>query len=202
MHDCTWRGTIPDCDDAKCKSDEVAIAINGVGETGLTGCFCMSSPTPILLACDLLISSIGGRKKTNCCKISKPSPPQLHCNVTSCNIINNLCEDTLNTVDALSRRDKTGQDLHSLEKRGNPRDFRWMLTSGLILTEVSRYYPGPTAYMDRLQRNLQGLARRWFDIRSRTCGTPRLHQVNIDVDGPPPAMSNTEHAVPVRAHFL
>ncbi|BCR84335.1 uncharacterized protein ACHE_11737S [Aspergillus chevalieri] len=150
LHDCTWRGSLPDCPDAKCKDDEVAILNNGYAD-GWMRCS-------------------WGRKKTNCCKVSKPPPPQISCKITSCNIIDNLCDDSLDTVGTLSTRDKNGQELHTFEKRGNPRDFHWKLTAGLVMTEWSR---------------------------SRTCGTPRLHQVNIDINDPPPAMSNTEHPVPL-----
>lgn len=43
LNDCTWRGSAPDCADAKCKQDEVAID-NNVSGGGGNGCSCKFTP--------------------------------------------------------------------------------------------------------------------------------------------------------------
>lgn len=37
---CVWRGTFPDCADAKCKEDEVAVELSRWGDTTSNSCWC------------------------------------------------------------------------------------------------------------------------------------------------------------------
>ena len=46
LHDCEWRGNWPDCPNAKCEIDEVAVVNDPNGEPGWFACHCKSGNSP------------------------------------------------------------------------------------------------------------------------------------------------------------
>jgi len=84
-----------------------------------------------------------------------------------------------------------------LEERGN-RDFKWLTNpSALLIASRALGYPDPAGYMRRLRENLTGLARRWFDMRSRACGEPSLRQTDFPNLNTALPGGQVEHVVPL-----
>ncbi|KAL5330730.1 hypothetical protein ACEPPN_000250 [Leptodophora sp. 'Broadleaf-Isolate-01'] len=174
LHDCIWRGTPGDCADAKCQANEVSIASEKQGDS-FSGCS-------------------WGRKRTNCCQVSKPPPPTLYCDITTCDIDPGACAISATDGFGSFKRDVTDQS-NELEKRGPGRDYSWKLTSGYVMYQLSRQYATPTQYMAYVRSQLSGIATRWWQMRSRSCGTPSLTQVDFGTTAP--TGGQVEHPVPM-----
>ena len=137
----------------------------------------------------------GGRKKTDCCKVTKPPAPSLKCNVTTCDIDPGLCE--IAAEDGYEKR-----KVHTFEKRGPPREFKWPVFGFTQLIMRSRRYPDGRGYMRYLQDGVRGLASRWWRMRSDNCGRPDLGGEQLSRDGRnAPYAAEVEHIVPVRVPF-
>lgn len=85
-----------------------------------------------------------------------------------------------------------------LEKRGGKRQYDWILTSGYLISQWSRTYPDPNGYMRLLRQRLTGLATRWFEMRSRSCGDPSLRPTDFQSQNQAPTGGQVEHPLPVR----
>ncbi|KAI0411936.1 hypothetical protein F5X98DRAFT_356233 [Xylaria grammica] len=70
-----------------------------------------------------------------------------------------------------------------------------MTTAGLIITQWSLPYISRSQYLDLLNRRLPGLAKTWWQMRSKDCGDPRLDQVGIWNNYP--EGSHIEHIIPL-----
>lgn len=84
-----------------------------------------------------------------------------------------------------------------LEKRGPPRPFKWKLLAGGVVLQESLRYITPAQYMRQLRQGLRGIANRWFQMRSRSCGSPSLAQTDFENLEDPPAGGQIEHPIPV-----
>ncbi|KAK1752214.1 hypothetical protein QBC47DRAFT_433206 [Echria macrotheca] len=167
---CRWTGCGDDCDGSK------ETEVSSVGD------------------CSLLRSR--GRKRTNCCKVSKAPPKSLTCDHNSCFFNPAAC--VVGEDEYGNRPTKRDTMLWAdLEERGN-RDFKWLTNpSALLIASRALGYPDPAGYMRRLRQNLAGLARRWFDMRSRACGDPSLRQTDFPNLDTAPAGGQVEHVVPL-----
>jgi hypothetical protein len=85
-----------------------------------------------------------------------------------------------------------------LEKRGGRNPYDWKLTSGYIISQLSRTYPDPNGYMRRLRERLTVLTTRWVQMRSQSCGDPSLRPTDFQNQNQAPAGGQVEHPLPVR----
>ncbi|KAL4937867.1 hypothetical protein BDV06DRAFT_232270 [Aspergillus oleicola] len=176
LHDCTWRGTPLDCPDAKCKSNEVAVANDGQGDSGW-GCF-------------------WGRKRTACCQVSKPPPPPLTCDITTCDIDPGLCQIADGGGLGMSKRHAVSKrDLHTFERRNGKREFIWKLFGGKRFSGYSRPYITPNTYLRLSRDTSRRILDRWFRMNSRSCANPRAELV-LFRGNEPPVDGQVEHTLP------
>ncbi|GIZ44487.1 hypothetical protein CKM354_000768400 [Cercospora kikuchii] len=82
LHQCTWRGSAPDCADAKCSRNEVTIQRHPSG----SGALCS-----------------WGRKKVACCQVRAAPPKPLTCPASYCDTNPELCRG-LGSVPSLAKR--------------------------------------------------------------------------------------------------
>lgn len=201
LHDCTWRGTSPDCVDPNCLMEEDGKVLAEVQIDSQSGG-------------DSWNLCSYGRQKGLCCQVSKILPAPLYCDKTTCDIDPMACvQDNFdewgnpypNTA-SLKKRvyvsglDGRDVDLVMLERRGGKRNFKWVL-AGVVIHQVSQTYPTIQRYMANLRNRVPGVSNRHWRIRSRNCGSPRLEDVELDVNGAPPQDTQVEHTIPVRTRL-
>ncbi|RYP81113.1 hypothetical protein DL770_005976 [Monosporascus sp. CRB-9-2] len=143
------------------------------------------------------------RKKSMCCQVSKAIPPPLYCETNTCKLNPLACnqdgkDDWGNLyLKTRSLSSADGNDSFSLlDKRGSERPFNWKTTFGFILVQHSLSYPTPQRYLRHLQEDLQGIARRWWLMRSRSCSNPVVSGEDLEADEAPPEGGQVEHTVP------
>lgn len=140
-----------------------------------------------------------------CCQVSKAPPPPLTCTVTMCTLDPESCDQDGGKDEwgnPLRRRDSTisaAAGFSHLEKRGGKRPFTWKTAAGLFITQYSLTYPTPSAYMRNLQGSLQGIANRWWQIRSQYCEDPVVTPEPLESGQGPPDTAQVEHTVPLVA---
>jgi hypothetical protein len=145
---------------------------------------------------------IGGRNKALCCKVKAGPAAPINCPFTTCDINPLECDQYASGV--ISRRATTDiallddeDDFAILEERASDRDARIYLLSGIVLTARAMLYPGPTQYVYTLRTAIRNLLVSWFGIPEARCSEVELSENEIDLTGPPPPNTNTEHAIPV-----
>ncbi|KAM7212852.1 Glycosyl hydrolase family 71 domain containing protein [Rhypophila decipiens] len=117
LKECLWRGTWPDCEDAKCMEDEIVVDRYTYGASG-NGC-------------------LWGRQKVACCKVEIPKPPV----PGFCPAIDWCARYPLLCAmeeDGSMGSDPNGQGFSSmgmsrmtLFRRGGPREFKALESTGL-----------------------------------------------------------------------
>ncbi|KAK6950778.1 hypothetical protein Daesc_007303 [Daldinia eschscholtzii] len=216
---CQWRGSGGDCN-GQCHAGESTLfksswgggfeAQSGTNKCGrgvkvfcceagdwkdtISGCYWTDCGNDCSSSAEMRV----GRKRTDCCKVTKPPPPKLYCDITICDLDNTACSGDAD-FEYGAKRDLQATNSavsdFALEKRGSRRPFKWYTTAGLLITQESLTYPTPSRYVRLLQQNLQGLSRRWWQIRSRDCGDPHLTQ--MEIGDTPPSDGQVEHPIPL-----
>jgi hypothetical protein len=132
--------------------------------------------------------------------VDKALPPPLYCDTTSCDLDPLFCsqdrDESGNPFTAFDKRDLT---LSSLEKRGPQRNYEWKTAAGHFVRQSSLIYPTLGMYIRHLQAGLQGLARRWWRMRSQSCDDPVVSPEPLDENEAAPEDAQVEHPVPVRS---
>ncbi|KAI0157094.1 hypothetical protein GGR52DRAFT_586914 [Hypoxylon sp. FL1284] len=180
LHDCTWRGSRPDCPDAKCKSDEVAVRNDGYGDASW-GCS-------------------WGRKKTDCCQVSKPPVvSNVNCDITTCDIEPKACDVDNTDEYGNYKREASAVDDNEVpfEKRGPKRTFTWLSANRHLIEQVSRSYTSPDGYMRNLRNSMRDLATSWYQMRSRSCDDPAVAETTFSSTSSAPRGGQVEHPIPL-----
>jgi hypothetical protein len=144
----------------------------------------------------------------------------LYCKKKTCDLEPNACNqdgddewgnpmkkrDLLSIPTFGAHRHGHGPDHHHgdysfLEKRGPKRPFAWKTAAGLFITQYSLTYPTPGGYMRNLQNGLQGIARRWWRMRSENCENPDVAAEDLTGGTSAPTGAQVEHTLPVRSLF-
>ncbi|KAK4043860.1 hypothetical protein C8A01DRAFT_31960 [Parachaetomium inaequale] len=131
-------------------------------------------------------------------------PPPLYCDTTSCDLDPLVCSQDNDEWGNpfLSKRDSIitvaddDDGVSLLEKRGGKQPYTWKTAAGVFITQYSLTYRTPGAYMRNIQAGLQGIARRWWRVRSRSCNDPAVSPQELERDQAPPDTSQVEHTVP------
>lgn len=79
--------------------------------------------------------------------------------------------------------------------------YEWLLLAGGTITQESLSYLTGRQYMDRLRQQVVQLSDRWYQMRSRNCGSPSLGPVEFTNRNVPPTDGQIEHPLPV-SHIL
>ncbi|KAL7794847.1 hypothetical protein V8C43DRAFT_304830 [Trichoderma afarasin] len=197
LHDCTWRGSAPDCVDTNCKmqdNDKVLAEVQvDTHQRGGSWSWCN-----------------WGRKRSMCCQVSKAPIPPPTCGITTCDLEPLACnedswedpeddwlepEDSELSVDAGDGNDDDGS-VSVLEKRGGARRYQWYTTAGRWLEQRSRPDPGRSGYMRNIRNEVEGVATTWWQRRSQNCDGPVVSRQDLDRDGSAPEDSHIEHLLP------
>ncbi|KAK5658413.1 hypothetical protein OQA88_2390 [Cercophora sp. LCS_1] len=220
LYDCVWRGSNPDCADAKCNLGEVAIINSQNGDNGWKGC-------------------LWSRKKTNCCKVRKPPGAKLECNKTTCDDDPLVCaadedkygnykrsedgefrgsegityvedaDDLSDDNDSLSEDngglsgDATAPATNTsrrgvLEKRKRRGYSAWF--NGIEFLTKEQFYGSQADYMRSVRNGLVNIAQAYWWMRSRTCSRPSLGPMDYPLDSQgnriAPSSAELEHLIP------
>ncbi|KAI1852652.1 hypothetical protein JX266_002193 [Neoarthrinium moseri] len=193
LHDCTWRGSAPECVDSNCKmKDDDGKELNEVQVDAHAG-----GSSWNLCSWE--------RKKSLCCQVSKKLPPPLVCDLTTCDFDPEFCatdDDGQDDFD-VKRRHLTaldqGDGLSLLEKRGPPRRFKWWTVSEQLIEQLSLTYITLRQLWRRSQSETTGVPDRWFSQRSEQCDNPQVEprEIVVGEDHSMPSDIQVEHTLPV-----
>lgn len=185
LKECVWRGSFPDCPNAKCMQDEVAIELSQSGDAWVGACS-------------------WGRQLTDCCKVVTLPTTPLTCTATLCDIDPGLCaisdDDGFGSSFKRDLNKKSGlyqsEVPQRLEKRGGRRPFNYLLDSlsGTYLI-LSSAYPS-RGQLFNTRDALQNIIRRWWVIRATRCDDSTVASESIDPNNLP-LTGETEHPIDV-----
>ncbi|KAH6707805.1 hypothetical protein BKA61DRAFT_739097 [Leptodontidium sp. MPI-SDFR-AT-0119] len=200
--DCTWRGSQPDCPDAKCKSDEVAIDLNPQG-SGILAC----SWSP---------------KKTDCSKVRSGPQAALTCDMSICDADPALCGDTA-SIGLMTKRDfftldnglsiaeplytddlepeDEGDEYSILEKR-KKRSVTFELLGRAAIIVFARPHPSRSQLFASALR-LRTVIRRFFHLEHTQCDGTAITGVDLPTPNQAstlPRTGETEHPIDLSIH--
>ncbi|RWA12800.1 hypothetical protein EKO27_g2300 [Xylaria grammica] len=178
LYDCRWVGSYPDCPNAKCAPDEVAIELSTYGNSWVSRCS-------------------WGRQLTDCCKVRSLPPRPLICQENLCDIDPGLCAISDDDAFGSSPFGKRSQPEQTspIERRGGKRPF-WYHLVGLAAASkmYSRAYPSRGALF-ATAAGLRDVIRRFWQMRDGVrCNDTSVRGAPVDVNNLP-VDGETEHPI-------